>query len=94
MMNDGIVRLAINEEGFVFDPKTGASFTVNETGQMILGMLMESKEDGTKEKAKEKEEAIASGLCERFDVSVQEAQADVRDFVGQLRLFPLYIGDF
>ncbi len=79
MINNRIARLAVNEEGFVFDPQTGESFTVNETGRVILKTLIEFKDEG----------AIALKLTEQFDVSPQEAQADVRDFIDHLRAYQL-----
>jgi len=79
MTNNRIARLAVNEEGFVFDPQTGESFTVNETGKTILKALIESKA----------EEGIALKLTEQFNVSHQEAQADVRDFIQHLRAYQL-----
>ncbi len=77
--NNRIARLAVNEEGFVFDPQTGESFTVNQTGKTILKALIES----------DPEETIAIQLTEQFDVSPQEAQADVRDFIHHLRAYQL-----
>jgi len=79
MTNNRIARLAVNEEGFVFDPQTGESFTVNETGKTILKALIESKA----------QEGIAMKLTEQFNVSHQEAQADVRDFLQHLRAYQL-----
>ncbi len=32
-------NLAVSENGFVFDPKTGESFTVNEVGVEIINQL-------------------------------------------------------
>ncbi|MEN8216474.1 MAG: HPr-rel-A system PqqD family peptide chaperone [Pseudomonadota bacterium] len=79
MTNNRIARLAVNEEGFVFDPQTGESFTVNETGKTILKALIESKA----------QEGIAMKLTEQFNVSHQEAQTDVRDFLQHLRAYQL-----
>ncbi|KHD05956.1 hypothetical protein PN36_10570 [Candidatus Thiomargarita nelsonii] len=79
MTNNRIARLAVNEEGFVFDPQTGESFTVNDTGKTILKALIESKA----------QEGIAIKLTEQFNVSHQEAQADVRDFIQHLRAYQL-----
>ncbi len=77
--NNRIARLAINEEGFVFDPQTGESFTVNQTGKVILKALMRS----------DSEESIILQLTEQFALSPQEAQADVRDFIHHLRAYQL-----
>ena len=38
-------RLAINDEGFIFDPETGNSFTVNGTGLFIIKLLKEFTDD-------------------------------------------------
>ncbi len=36
-------NIAVSETGFVFDPNSGDSFTLNETGKQILTMLSEGK---------------------------------------------------
>ncbi|ADU96902.1 HPr-rel-A system PqqD family peptide chaperone [Thermovibrio ammonificans] len=69
-------RLAINDEGFIFDPETGNSFTVNQTGLFIIKLLKEGKS----------EEEIVQALTEEFDVSPEEARRDLVDFIEQLRL--------
>jgi PqqD family protein of HPr-rel-A system len=74
-----IHRLAVNEEGFVFDPATGESFTVNGTGFVILKGLKENKEP----------EEIAEEITERFDVEPEETERDVSDFIERLRAFKL-----
>ncbi len=68
-------RLAINEEGFVFDPQTGESFTVNTSGGIIIKFLA---------KGTSKEE-IAKALVDTYDIKLNDAHSDVRDFVDQLR---------
>lgn len=67
--------LAINEEGFVFDPTTGESFTVNGTGLAVLKGLKDNKTI----------EDIALKLTELFTVEKDEAERDAIDFVDQLR---------
>ncbi len=68
-------RLAINEEGFVFNPTTGDSFQVSETGLVILGKLRDGHSD----------EAIAQALAEKYEVSLEDAQRDVADFRASLK---------
>ncbi len=70
-----IERLAVSKNGFVFDPATGNSYTVNSTGLFILNLLREGKS----------EEDIVSALVENFDVSQEEARRDLLDFLEQLR---------
>ena len=72
-------RLAVSEEGFIFDPETGNSYTVNQTGLFILELLKEGKS----------QDEIVDALTEEFEVSPEEAQRDLIDFLEQLRLFGL-----
>ena len=72
-------QLAINKEGFVFDPATGESFSVNDVGLEIL--------EGVR--AGLAPEEIAQNLSEKFEVETSEAQRDVLDFVDHLRTYRL-----
>ncbi len=74
-----LTRLAINEEGFVFDPQTGESFTVNASGSLIMKALAQGKSD----------EVTAQTLAEEYDINPQDAHSDFLDFVEQLRLYRL-----
>lgn len=68
-------RLALSDSGFVFDPVTGNSFTVNATGLAILRGL-------------QKGSALApllAGLAEEFEVDAPTAERDVVEFAGHLR---------
>ena len=76
-------RLAINDEGFIFDPETGNSYTVNKTGLFIIKLLKEGKS----------EEEIVKALSEKFDVSEEDARRDLVDFIEQLRLYGLLEGE-
>jgi len=76
-------KLAVNEEGFIFDPETGNSFTVNQTGPFILKLLKEGKS----------EEEIVEALTREYDVSPEEARRDLLDFIEQLRLNGLLGGE-
>ncbi|SMP04266.1 PqqD family protein, HPr-rel-A system [Desulfurobacterium pacificum] len=69
-------RLAINDEGFIFDPETGNSYTVNEVGLFILKQLKEGKG----------ESEILDALVENYEVEREEAEKDLIDFLEQLRL--------
>jgi len=68
-------QLAINDEGFIFDPLTGDSFQVSETGLFIIKGLCDERSD----------EDIAASLNAEFEVSLEDAQRDVTDFTGQLK---------
>ncbi len=69
-------KLAINDEGFIFDPETGNSYTVNEVGLFILKQLKEGKS----------ESEILDALVENYEVEREEAEKDLIDFLEQLRL--------
>ncbi len=72
-------QIAINDEGFLFDPVTGGSYTVNQTGLFILKALKEGK----------KAEEIPALLTEEFEVDYETAQRDTVDFVEKLRSYGL-----
>ncbi len=68
--------LAISDSGFVFDPMTGITSTVNPTGRFILLQL---KEGATPEQ-------IEAALREAFDlVEGDDLHRDVREFLLVLR---------
>ena len=78
-MNSALPRLAISDEGFVFDPQTGDSFQVSETAAVVLRAL----KDG------HGEDEVTRQLTEMFDVSLEDAQRDVADFRARLKQFSL-----
>ena len=70
-----IRRLAISESGFVFDPYSGRSFTVNETGIAVLKALQQEQSlDG-----------LRAQLATDFEVAPQTLERDLSEFLGSLR---------
>ena len=68
--------LAISDTGFVFDPMTGYTYSVNDTALMIVRLL----------KAGEPVTAIVDRLSGGFAVEPEEDVArDVDEFVSALR---------
>jgi PqqD family protein of HPr-rel-A system len=67
--------LAVSDTGFVFDPYSGATFSVNATGRVILDAL---KEDLSRDE-------ILARLEERFDVREDDLERDLGEFVETLR---------
>jgi hypothetical protein len=68
--------LALSDSGFVFDPLTGHTFTVNLTGQLALRCLKEGMSW----------EETARRMSEEFVTEEDEDTGrDVQDFVLQLR---------
>ena len=78
--------LAISRNGFVFDPMTGASFSLNAAGMAMLDGLKEGRSEA----------AILEDLRERFAVPRNGADlgADLGDFVEQLKRHGLVPRDF
>lgn len=72
---DVLMRLALSDNGFVFDPVTGNSFTVNGTGLSILKRLQHETDL----------DRIVASLCAEFDVEPLAAERDVIEFANLLR---------
>lgn len=72
--SDAIRRLALSESGFVFDPGSGQSFTVNETGLLLLRQLQKSSDI----------ETILDTLNEQYIGDRQEIRRDLEEFVTSL----------
>jgi hypothetical protein len=68
-------RLAISESGFVFDPVSGHSFTLNETGLTILRALQRDRHL----------DRLREGLTAEYDVDERALDRDLLEFLGSLR---------
>jgi PqqD family protein of HPr-rel-A system len=69
-------QLAVNESGFVFDPFSGHTFTLNDTGLAVLAALKEGLEP----------EQIATRLAADFELDgTEDVSRDVDDFLHRLR---------
>ena len=74
-----LLKLAINAEGFVFDPDFGSAFTVNPTGLCILDGMQNNKSS----------REIAEKLRQEYEVTLEEVEKDIFDFKSQLRMHRL-----
>ena len=70
-----IKNLALSETGFLFDPATGNTFTLNESAIFILKSL----KNGLQHRE------IADSLAAEFEVTASQAVEDVSDALLQLR---------
>jgi hypothetical protein len=68
-------RLAISESGFVFDPVSGHSFTLNETGLNILRSLQHDRHLNS----------LRERLSVEYDVDHATLDRDLLEFLGSLR---------
>jgi len=70
-------NLAISDTGFVFDPSTGNTFLLNETGIFILRKLVQGCE----------RDAVVEALVEEYDVDAEQAGRDLADILIQMQEF-------
>jgi len=70
-------NIAISDSGFIFNPSTGESYTVNPIGAEILTMLKEDKD----------KEAIKKKIIEKYQTEENIFEKDFHDFVGMLTHF-------
>jgi hypothetical protein len=79
-----LLDLAVSDTGFVFDPFTGSTFTVNQTGLCVLQAFKEGLD---------KKRAVQR-IRERFNVRAGDPLRDVDEFVQLLRQNGVVPGDF
>lgn len=68
-------RLALSSSGFLFDPVSGHSFTLNETGRYVLKILQETRDL----------KALKQQLLKEYDVDSSTLDRDMLEFLGSLR---------
>lgn len=72
-------NIAVSENGFIFNPLTRDSFSVNETGVFIIKKLKEG----------ESEESILKNLVDEYDLDTYTAERDLNDFLSMLKSYQL-----
>lgn len=80
MASEALKNLALSDTGFVFDPTTGNTYTLNETALAIVRLL---KQDKTKEE-------IIQSIISEYEVDSDEIERDYSDMVIQLSELGLY----
>ena len=68
-------NLAISDTGFIFDPFSGKTFTVNEVGMVIIQSLKNGEDVGL----------IQNKIMEEFDTTLDQIERDISDFLIQLK---------
>ena len=74
-----LAHLTIHDDGFIFDPSIGESFTANATGLTILRALKDGRSAPD----------IVRELREQFEHTPPDAERDVADFIEHLRVCKL-----
>jgi hypothetical protein len=67
-------NIASSEEGFIFNPATGDSYSTNPIGAEILSLLKEEKTIPE----------IIEAVCTKYDVDTSQFEKDLDDFKSQL----------
>jgi len=73
-------NIAISESGFVFNPNTGDSFSVNPIGSLILGLLQDGKS----------ERSIKGAIAKAYEVGNDQLEEDFYDFTSHLKQLNLF----
>ncbi len=68
-------NLAISDTGFIFDPFSGKTFTVNEIGMVIIQSLKNGEDVAF----------IQNKILEEFDTTIDQLDRDISDFLIQLK---------
>jgi len=68
-------NIATSEEGFIFNPGTGDSFSTNEIGTEIIALLKDEKPQGI----------IIESICAKYDVDQNQFEKDLDDYLSQLK---------
>lgn len=76
-------NIAVSETGFVFDPTSGESYSINREGQEIMSLLKKGKDP----------EQISEIMCTEYEIDPASFEKYFYDFIGMLRQFQLIDGD-
>ncbi|PKN72406.1 MAG: HPr-rel-A system PqqD family protein [Candidatus Cloacimonetes bacterium HGW-Cloacimonetes-3] len=79
MNTDQLMTLAVNKNGFIFDPENGISYTVNDTGLFILRHLQKGVE----------QEELLNLLTEEYEVSKEHVRSDMEHYMAMLKALHL-----
>lgn len=79
MNTDQLMTLAVNKNGFIFDPENGISYTVNETGLFILQKLQQGLDS----------ERIIQALCDEYEVNYDQSRSDLEHYLAMLEALNL-----
>lgn len=72
---DVFKRLALSDSGFVFDPGTGKSYTVNETGFWLIKQLQQDSSL----------DVLQTQIAREFDGEEKTIERNLMEFLEQIR---------
>lgn len=71
--------VAVNDNGFLFDPSTGESYTANPLGREIIFMMKQHADSGQ----------IRTAILDKYDVDELTLEKNLIDFYSMLHHFNL-----
>ena len=71
---DKLKALMINDEGFAFDPRTGNTYNINQTGLLVVNAI----------KAGANAEMVLDSVAARYEVDRKTADRDLEAFFHDL----------
>lgn len=72
-------NIAMSDTGFLFNPNTGDSFSLNETGREIVGLMRENKN----------EQEIIKHFTEKYDADSSSIEQNLYDFLEMLKSYDI-----
>ncbi len=72
-------NVAISESGYVFNPSTGESFSINPVGVELFNMIKEERSY----------EEISKVILSRYNTDKDTFEKDYNDFIGLLKQYML-----
>lgn len=72
-------NIAVSDNGFIFHPSTGDSFSVNLVGQEIIRLMREEKSENN----------IADYLHEQYQTDKTTIEKDLDDFKNMLKSYKI-----
>lgn len=72
-------NIAISDSGFLFNPSSGDSYSVNPIGQEIIQMLQDEKS----------EQEILDHILEEYMIDKNTVEKDLYDFLNMLKNYKL-----
>ena len=72
-------NIAVSETGFVFDPTSGESYSINPVGQEILEQMKDGRSG----------EEISKAMTGEYEIDAASFEKYYYDFIGMLRQFQL-----
>lgn len=76
-------NIALSESGFIFNPNTGESFTLNPSGQILFGLIREGKDYPE----------IRDYFLEHFDAEESIFEKDFEDFMHMMNGYQMMEAD-